>query len=93
MTAMTLTKLKLKKEVFEEVEISLPHYCKNASAIYKIVDETTAIKVGTMPDYPELSFQSAKLAISLGHEQSDAEEFEQIYKNVLTYLNRKAEIL
>ena len=46
-----------------------------------------------MPDYPELSFQSAKLAISLGHEQSDEEEFEQIYKNVLTYLNRKSEIL
>lgn len=90
---MTLTKFKLKKEILEEVEITLPYYCKNSIAIYKILDENSAIKVGTMPDFPEISIQASKVAISVMDCEADEEEFEQIYNNVVTYLNRKADII
>ena len=90
---MTLTKFKLKKEVVEEVEITLPYYCKNTVAIYKILDENSAIKVGTMPDYPEISIQASKIAIAVMDSETNEEEFEQIYNNVVTFLNRKAGIL
>ena len=53
----------------------------------------SAIKVGTMPDYPEISIQASKVAISVMDSEADAEEFENIYNNVVTFLNRKAGIL
>jgi hypothetical protein len=91
MIAMTLTKFKLKKEIHEEVEITLPYYCKNSVAIYKILDENSAIKVGTV--YPEISIQGSKVVISVMDSEADAKEFEQVYNNVVTFLNRKAGVI
>ena len=83
--------MKIQKEIttVEEIEISLPYYCKNICYWYKVISETNAIQVrfSEFTEAGDINFCSASLAFSHKENvQCTEEEFNEKFETVIQQL-------
>jgi hypothetical protein len=82
-------KITIKKTIEETHELELPAYRKTSCHYYKIVDETTSVMVCDLDKYESISISSADSALRLATIESNQEEFDAKFNEVMQLLNDK----
>lgn len=87
---MTTMKIKIKKEINEELEIALPYFCKigDNAFFYKIFSEEKCLQICTIKESQDIGIKHAGLPFSLSSKPSEitADEFHEVFNETLTIL-------
>lgn len=85
-------KISFKKTIEETHELELPAFKKNPAYLFKIISETQAIQICTVPNSESIALGHTSVALTNGHEESNQEEFDLKFNEVVTLLMEKASV-
>jgi hypothetical protein len=85
-------KISFKKTIEETHELELPAFKKNPAYLFKIISETQAIQICTVPNSESIALGHTSVALTNGHETSNQEEFDAEFNEVVTLLMEKASV-
>lgn len=83
-----MNKIKIKREIEEEIELELPYYCKSICFYYKIVNENTVIQVLPKVD-SDKNFEVNVVSLwprllDESHTQISSVEFDEVFQKTIT---------
>jgi hypothetical protein len=82
-------KITIKREVEETHELELPAYRKNSIYFYKIINEEQAVQICVAEGSESIAVSYATSALKLAPIESNQEEFDAKYDEIMQLLNDK----
>ncbi len=79
-------KLKVKKEVEEEIELELPYYCKSICYYYKVISENVVLVILPKTDSEVMELQVGPFyprILDDRHTKITATEFNEVFQSTL----------
>ena len=85
-------KITISKTIQETHELELPAYRWNPAYFFKIISETQAIQICTVPNSESIALGHTSVALTNGYEASNQVEFDFKFNEVMTLIMEKASV-
>jgi len=82
-------KITVKKTIEETHELELPAYKKNPAYLFKIISETESIQICIVNNSESIAIGYTSVALNSASEESNQEEFDAYFNEVMQLLNDK----